>query len=1099
MFRTPFVLVAFFLSHFLASAQCPTVDAGPDQFDCLNPANFNLQGSILGESTSFSWSPITGLSDPFSLTTDATITETTTYYLTVKSIDYSINLVTNGDFSSGDVGFTTDYNVNTAPSIPGNQLIEGEYNVGTDPQPMHINWQACGDHTTGNGNMLIVNGAEVNDQQVWCQTINVDPNTEYAFSAWLTSVDPNGPAEIQFQINGFDIGDGNLAISNTCEWVNYFEFWDSGFNTTAVICIEDVNTQEPGNDFALDDIIFSPVCVDIDSVTLTTSDLDVQIFNDSPVCENGSFTLEATGGVFYEWSGPLDFSSSSSLITLNNTISEMTGFYFVTVTDAVGCTEETFAFVDVFEIDSTEVYLNTCDTLEVGVFTDYLSNSFLCDSIVTSYISYIEPTYESIMFSSCDSSLVGTTIDYLFNQYGCDSTIETTIFFLEADSTQIIEFTCDSFQTGMVIDTFSNQMGCDSIVHVEVLLLPNDTSYQIEQTCDSLLSGLFVDVLQNEMGCDSIIETEVILIPKDTTSLIEQTCDSLLSGSFVDILQNQAGCDSIVETEVILLPKDTTYVVEQTCDSLLSGMFVDILQNQMGCDSIIETEVILLSKDTTFQIEQTCDSLLSGFFVDVLQNQMGCDSIVETEVILLSKDTTYQIAETCDSLLSGIFIDVLQNQLGCDSIVETEVILLPKDTTYHIEQTCDSLLSGFFVDVLQNQMGCDSIVQTEVILLPKDTTYQTAETCDSLLSGIFIDVLQNQLGCDSIIETEVILLSKDSTIISEYTCDSSLQGLNIDILQNQYGCDSIIFNTILLAPKDTTYIFLESCDLNEVAITFEELTNLYDCDSLIVIQTDYFSDLEIELEVSQPDCFSEGLGFINISGLGGVSPYLYSINGSSFGEQVSFQDLGTGTYEISIQDFEGCIQTDFVVINSVTTVSVELGDNLTINQGDSESLVPILNISSDSLSNIDWSSTGTVDCPTCLIQDVYPIITTTYSIEVVNTYGCFASDQLTVFVEPNRDIYSPNIISINGDGINDVFYLFSKEGTVKNIINMQIFDRWGNNLWNKNNISANDKTSGWDGIYNSKYVVSGVYVWMAEIEFNDDERIQITGDITVIR
>lgn len=1058
MFRTSFVFVVLFLAHFLANAQCPTVDAGLDQFDCLNPANFNLQGIILGESTSFSWSPETGLSDPFSLSTNATITATTTYYLTVNSIDYSNNLVINGDFSSGDVGFTTDYILNPAPSIGAGELVEGEYNVGTNPQPMHVNWQACGDHTTGNGNMLIVNGAQVANQQVWCQTISILPNTEYAFSAWVTSVDPNGPAEIQFLINGFDIGGGNLAISNTCEWVNYFEFWDSGANTTATICIEDVNTAEPGNDFALDDIIFSPVCEEIDSVTLTTSDLDVQIFNNSPVCENESVTVEATGGVSYEWDGPLGFSSTSSLFTLDNAISDMTGFYFVTVTDDVGCTEETFAFVDVFSVDSTEVNLSTCNLSEVGVFTDYLSNSFLCDSIVTSYVSYVEPTYENFMYSSCDSSLVGTTIDYLFNQYGCDSTIETTIFFLEADSTNITEYTCDSFEIGIVIDTFSNQMGCDSIVEIVVLLLPNDTTYQIEQTCESLLSGMFVDVLQNQMGCDSIIETEVILIPKDTTYLTEQTCDSLLSGSFVDVLQNQAGCDSIVETEVILLPKDTTYTIEQTCDSLLSGMFVDVQQNQMGCDSIIETEVILLSKDTTFLIEQTCDSLLSGFFVDVLQNQMGCDSIVETEVILLSKDTTYQITETCDSLFSGTFIDVLQNQLGCDSIVETEVILLPKDTTYQIEQTCDSLLSG-----------------------------------------LFVDVLQNQLGCDSIIETEVILLSMDSTFISEYTCDSSLEGLDINILQNQFGCDSLIFNTILFAPKDTTYIFLESCDLNEIAITFEELTNIYGCDSLIVVQIDYFSDLELGIEVSQPDCFSEGLGFINVSGLGGVLPYLYSINGSSFGEQASFQELGTGTYEISIQDFEGCIETDFVVINNITTVSVELGEDLTINQGDSESLVPILNISSDSLSYIDWVSTGTVDCQSCLIQNIYPIITTTYSIEVVNTYGCFASDQLTVFVNPDREVHAPNIISINGDGVNDVFYLFSREGTVKNIISMSIFDRWGNNVWNQKNISPNDKTSGWDGIYNSEYVESGVFVWMAEIEFIDNERLQIVGDITVIR
>src|SRR5437868_13761019 len=91
-----------------------------------------------------------------------------------------IELVVNGDFENGNTSFTSAY------SYTPNNSTEGQYWVATAAQVPSWNgamWSA-GDHTSGTGNFLLVNGSPSTGTDVWCQTLTVTPNTDYIFSAW---------------------------------------------------------------------------------------------------------------------------------------------------------------------------------------------------------------------------------------------------------------------------------------------------------------------------------------------------------------------------------------------------------------------------------------------------------------------------------------------------------------------------------------------------------------------------------------------------------------------------------------------------------------------------------------------------------------------------------------------------------------------------------------------------------------------------------------------------------------------------------------------------------------------------------------------------
>jgi gliding motility-associated-like protein len=204
------------------------------------------------------------------------------------------NAVSNGDFSAGATGFTTELDLGAGG--PWGQLsAEGTYAVSTNPQLVHSNFSSCGDHT-GGGNMLLVNGSAVSNANVWCQTVTIQPNTTYAFSAWLMSVSPESPAILDFAVNGVGLGDPLLASFSTCSWASFYATWSSGTSTTANICITNQNLATSGNDFALDDISFSPLCTYTDSVevTILPATPDVVVSGAEPICPGSLLTLVAS-------------------------------------------------------------------------------------------------------------------------------------------------------------------------------------------------------------------------------------------------------------------------------------------------------------------------------------------------------------------------------------------------------------------------------------------------------------------------------------------------------------------------------------------------------------------------------------------------------------------------------------------------------------------------------------------------------------------------------------------------------------------------------------------------------------------------------------
>ena len=166
----------------------------------------------------------------------------------------SANLITNGDFSAGNTGFASGYGY-VAPGL-NTCWPEGTYSIVSSPNACHSLWSPFGDHTTGSGNMMVVNGAPAANVTVWSETVSVLANSQYNFSAWVASVYPSSPAQLEFLINGVQVGGAFTASTTAGLWQQFSGNWSSGSMTAATLSIVDLNIVLGGNDFALDDLSF---------------------------------------------------------------------------------------------------------------------------------------------------------------------------------------------------------------------------------------------------------------------------------------------------------------------------------------------------------------------------------------------------------------------------------------------------------------------------------------------------------------------------------------------------------------------------------------------------------------------------------------------------------------------------------------------------------------------------------------------------------------------------------------------------------------------------------------------------------------------------
>ena len=226
------------------------------------------------------WTPTNGLSRTDIPNPVAAPANSTTYSVTGYVL--GPNMVANGNFEAGNTGFQSDYGYSSS-LIP-----EKKYYVGTNARETHAGFANMGDHTSGSGNYMIVNGAGDANAVIWSQTLTLEPHSVFSLSFWLTNLNSVRTARLQLSVNGMNIGEIH-SVGGVAQWGKMTTTWMNDTATTAVVAIVNQNTAMSGNDFAIDDIEVVPwyprytqmFKIDIERDTVWRSACEYYIWNET--------------------------------------------------------------------------------------------------------------------------------------------------------------------------------------------------------------------------------------------------------------------------------------------------------------------------------------------------------------------------------------------------------------------------------------------------------------------------------------------------------------------------------------------------------------------------------------------------------------------------------------------------------------------------------------------------------------------------------------------------------------------------------------------------------------------------------------------------
>ncbi|UPK70227.1 gliding motility-associated C-terminal domain-containing protein [Chitinophaga filiformis] len=131
-----------------------------------------------------------------------------------------------------------------------------------------------------------------------------------------------------------------------------------------------------------------------------------------------------------------------------------------------------------------------------------------------------------------------------------------------------------------------------------------------------------------------------------------------------------------------------------------------------------------------------------------------------------------------------------------------------------------------------------------------------------------------------------------------------------------------------------------------------------------------------------------------------------------------------------------------------------------------------------------------------IISGLSPAQTVTIRVRAVGIADCETSALSTAVTgttenPQGNNIFVPNVFTPNGDGFNDVHYVYGN--TIVNIV-MRYYNQFGQQIF-----ETKDQRNGWDGTMGGRQQPVGVYIYVLRATLQDGSVVNKKGTVTIVR
>lgn len=222
-----------------------------------------------------------------------------------------------------------------------------------------------------------------------------------------------------------------------------------------------------------------------------------------------------------------------------------------------------------------------------------------------------------------------------------------------------------------------------------------------------------------------------------------------------------------------------------------------------------------------------------------------------------------------------------------------------------------------------------------------------------------------------------------------------------------------------------------------------------------------------------------------------------TLNSANIANPVASPTITTTYRVVGLDNFNCFSDTGYVTVEVGRIPTVDVGNGGTYVAGTRLTINPSLG--NGPFARYTWEPSSGLSCADCPNPTVTIGTNITYTLTVTSPFGCSASDTLSyrVICDRGDQVYIPNAFSPDGDGINDVFMVRGKG--LARVKSIRIFNRFGQVVFERTNIDANDPTNGWDGRVNGVPASPDVYIYTAELLCTGGAVYQEKGNVTLVR
>ena len=585
------------------------------------------------------------------------------------------------------------------------------------------------------------------------------------------------------------------------------------------------------------------------------------------------------------------------------------------------------------------------------------------------------------------------------------------------------------------------------------------------------------------------------------------------SGEYYVEMTNAAGC--VTTSDVLTLDLFDGF------GSILGNVYFDLNDNGIidGPDTLMNGISIILQNGGV-NID-TVDTNFAGAFA--FSNILATNYEVLIDALNLPNGF-YAIVEQFSSELIGCddeeTVDFLIN-FACDGTVEIVTLEACDGTT--VDYNGDDLSPGTTTDyTFTNSAGCDSIISVVVNQLEVFSSNLELSACDGgsalynatqVPAGATQDfVLMAENGCDSTVTVNVTPIFPVYEQIDLTACDGSTVDYNGNDLSpgsttdftftSSEGCDSIVTVTVTGTPLSETDIELFSCPNESVTYNGDQInpgttvdytfTDQFGCDSIIHLSVVAYPDFDYDL-LSLESCWNATDGEIIVDYLtGGIVPFSYSLDGINYQPENQFLNMMPGDYEVFVKDGNECVNSEIITVESISPMSI-VAESPQLPCAFGNVILEPQVIADDPLAvTYEWPDGSML--PYFEVEEAG-----VYSLIVSNTCETISYDFTIEYEGDKRSslLYVPNVFSPNGDGMNDQFRVYTAQDIEVLSFELNIFDRWGNQV-----MGFTSTDDFWDGSFEDRFMDPGVFVYYYRatiIACGETKELFRKGDVTLVK